>query len=213
MGDQTVIEVAGANTLHNEMLAEFIGAQLGVACRVRSGYSIKEVDQNGHLILMDCKPLQKVDLLKRLETEWQLPKNKGRLALFHVNASFGVEPRALQSGLCGVLHGGLSLNTYPKAIQAMMDGDLWYPRHVLEENFLKVHTLPTTIFNGEASRLTMREREIICLLAKGDSNAEIGRKLHVSPHTVKTHAYKIYKKINVNNRLHAALWTEKNLIN
>jgi LuxR family transcriptional regulator of csgAB operon len=213
MDDQTVIEIAGASTLQNEMLAEFIAAQLKSPCRIRRGYSIKEVNQNGHFILMNCLPLQKMDLLKRLETEWQLPKKKGRLALFHVNASYGVEARALRFGLCGVLHKGISLNTYPKAIQAMIDGDLWYQRHVLEAHFLNVQTIPTANFNNEDSLLTMREHEIICLLAKGDSNAEIGRKLHVSPHTVKTHAYKIYKKINVNNRLYAALWTEKNLKN
>ena len=211
MGEKTVVAVAGTNTLNNEMLAHYIVTQLAIPCRIWSGYSIQEIDRNGNLILMDCKPLKRVDLLKRLETEWHFPRDKGRLALFHVDESYEVEAHALQSGLRGVMHVGLSLAMYVKAIQAMMDGQLWYPRRVLEQHFLSAQPMPRSIPKSKASLLTMREREIIRLLAKGDSNAEIGRKMHISQHTVKTHAYNIYKKINVTNRLHAAMWVKKNL--
>ena len=48
--------------------------------------------------------------------------------------------------------------------------------------------------------ITNREREIIDLIVKGCSNTEIGKKLFISPKTVRNHVYNIYQKIGVNNR-------------
>jgi len=59
--------------------------------------------------------------------------------------------------------------------------------------------------------LTPREIEILSVLALGVKNEEIASKLYISPHTVKTHLYAIYKKINVSNRLQAVLWAGENL--
>ena len=64
---------------------------------------------------------------------------------------------------------------------------------------------------NEAYVLSQREIEILNLVAHGAMNTEIGEKLFISRHTVKSHLYNIYKKIKVTNRLEAALWAKKNL--
>jgi LuxR family transcriptional regulator of csgAB operon len=48
-------------------------------------------------------------------------------------------------------------------------------------------------------------------IASGSGNSEIADTWASAPTTVKTHVYNIYQKINVPNRLQAALWAAKNL--
>ena len=58
------------------------------------------------------------------------------------------------------------------------------------------HTRDTFV---ERMRLTKREIEIICLIAKGKQNEEIAEQLFLSFHTVKTHRKNILKKLNITN--------------
>jgi len=53
--------------------------------------------------------------------------------------------------------------------------------------------------------LTTREREIMNLVAEGDSNKKIAEKLFLSELTVKTHLKNIFKKMSVSNRTQAIL--------
>jgi DNA-binding CsgD family transcriptional regulator len=50
------------------------------------------------------------------------------------------------------------------------------------------------------STLSARESEILSIVAKGFSFAEIARLLGISPHTVTTYVKKIYQKLAVHSR-------------
>lgn len=54
--------------------------------------------------------------------------------------------------------------------------------------------------------LTEREREILRLLAKGESNREIGEALFITEGTVKNHVSNILSKLGLRDRTQAALW-------
>jgi DNA-binding CsgD family transcriptional regulator len=49
-------------------------------------------------------------------------------------------------------------------------------------------------------RLTRRERQILDLVATGESNAEIAYRLAISPETVRKHLENVYSKLEVNSR-------------
>jgi two-component system NarL family response regulator len=57
--------------------------------------------------------------------------------------------------------------------------------------------------------LSEREREILQLMAKGDSNKEIGSKLFITEHTVKAHIRSILRKHHLKNRCQAVAWATK----
>lgn len=67
--------------------------------------------------------------------------------------------------------------------------------------------------DGEAVRrvalLTGRERDVLTRLPTGESNADIGRALHLSGATVKDHVSAILAKLAVSTRLEAALIAER----
>ena len=62
-------------------------------------------------------------------------------------------------------------------------------------------------------QLSPREREILALIAKGDSNKHIARALDIAETTVKIHVQHILRKLGLSNRVHAAVYaTERSVI-
>ena len=66
--------------------------------------------------------------------------------------------------------------------------------------------LAGALVNGRADQvasLTQREREVLRMLADGHSNEEIGKRLHISPETVRTHVRKAMSKLDADTRTQA----------
>ena len=57
--------------------------------------------------------------------------------------------------------------------------------------------------------LTGRETEILKLIGLGMTNGEMADRLHISPHTVKSHVINIFNKLGVNDRTQAAVWAAR----
>ncbi len=58
--------------------------------------------------------------------------------------------------------------------------------------------------------LTKREREILICIAQGKSNIEISKELFITEHTVKKHTSNIFSKLNLKDRMQAALYAYNN---
>lgn len=59
---------------------------------------------------------------------------------------------------------------------------------------------------GRSAGLTMREAEMVSLIAQGYSNAEIAAQAHLSPNSVKSYIRSAYRKIGVSRRSQAVAW-------
>lgn len=56
---------------------------------------------------------------------------------------------------------------------------------------------------------TDRETEILCLLAQGLTNKQIGERLYISAHTVKAHVASLLLKSNLTSRVELAVFAYK----
>lgn len=64
--------------------------------------------------------------------------------------------------------------------------------------------------SGQWDDLTPREREVLELLAQARSNQEIAEALIIEVGTVKNHVHSIFRKLDIRERQHAALFTQFN---
>jgi DNA-binding NarL/FixJ family response regulator len=65
---------------------------------------------------------------------------------------------------------------------------------------------PGTVLERRLAKLTVREREVLTLLANGLSNTEIGGRMLLSPATVKDHVSVVLRKLTLANRVQAAVF-------
>lgn len=64
---------------------------------------------------------------------------------------------------------------------------------------------------AEGHPLSPREFHILFLMAGGLHNSDIAAHLNISGHTVRTHLYNIFRKINVRSRVQASLWIHEHV--
>ena len=65
---------------------------------------------------------------------------------------------------------------------------------------------PPTKEGEEASRLSLREEEILALVAEGLTNKEIARRVYITENTVKYHVRKVLPKLRLKNRAQVIAW-------
>ena len=118
---------------------------------------------------------------------------------------------ALKTGVKAYILKGVAARELIRILRAVEDGETYVPPALaasllLEmsetEGHLKKNTNPI-------DELTGREREILEGLASGLSNKEIGLKLFISEKTVKHYMTNILQKLQVRNRVEAALLAQK----
>jgi DNA-binding NarL/FixJ family response regulator len=73
--------------------------------------------------------------------------------------------------------------------------------------------IPEAEIDPELDQLTMREREVLRLIARGYLYKEVGLELSISPKTVETHVSTVLRKLQLSNRHELSRWAvERRLI-
>ncbi|GAA0801583.1 response regulator transcription factor [Spirilliplanes yamanashiensis] len=110
--------------------------------------------------------------------------------------------RALRAGASGFLLKDTPPADLLAGIRVVAAGDaLLSPgvtRHLIEEYVHRAAPAPAA--PPSLAGLTERETEVLALVARGLSNAEIGERLYVSPATAKTHVARLLMKLGARDR-------------
>jgi two-component system nitrate/nitrite response regulator NarL len=128
-----------------------------------------------------------------------------RILLLMDSAGETFEVRALKAGAWGCVSMAVSPEILTKALKAVGGGEMWVSHSLATRilgNVLRWHEAAASDMTG----LTPREWEILAQVAHGYRNKEIANRLVVSENTIKAHLAAIYRKLQVDSRLGAALY-------
>jgi DNA-binding NarL/FixJ family response regulator len=145
--------------------------------------------------------------------------SKAQVVIFNARAQVICPELALMANVRGVLNANDGVEIQLRAIERIMQGELWFTRSVLSKGFLSLLAKQVRKPSMELAKrqvdlltkLTNRERTVIKMISQGAQNQEIANQLHISGHTVKTHIYSAFRKTNSRNRIELANWAQRHL--
>jgi DNA-binding NarL/FixJ family response regulator len=125
--------------------------------------------------------------------------------------TFGLDEyvyEALRAGASGFLLKDAPAEELLDAVRVVARGDALLDPAVTKSVIARFATLPAPSDELAArfDELTPREREVLELLARGRSNAEIGQELVVGEGTVKTHVARVLMKLGLRDRVQAVIF-------
>lgn len=151
---------------------------------------IKQSGEGTDIVLLDITlpDISGIDLCKQVKT---LSPGTCVLAFSNHNERSTIM-KMLQNGASGYLLKNSSADEVVSCINEALDGQIALSREARE-----IMAKPTARDLRELPALTKREKEIVKLVADGNTSAVIAAQLHVSPLTVETHRRNLMQKFNV----------------
>lgn len=179
-----------------------------VVAAVPGGQAVRAVRQScPDVVLLDIR-MPDVDGLTVLADLRRLPDPPvvAMLTTFDMDEYVAT---ALRSGAAGFLLKDTDPQQLPYLVRTLADGGVVLSSAVTRtvvDGYLDGHREPAV---RAVARLTERERAVLVLIAEGLSNADIGRRMHLSTGTVKDHVSTVLSKLEVGSRVQAALLAER----
>ena len=115
---------------------------------------------------------------------------------------------AILAGACGYLLKDASIQELMQGIEAASVGESLISPTIAAKVLRRVrsHSSQPEIERTIRAELSDREIEVLKLIANGKDNAQIAADLHISPKTVKNHISNILMKLQIDNRIQAAVY-------
>jgi DNA-binding NarL/FixJ family response regulator len=120
--------------------------------------------------------------------------------------------RVVDSGISGFVSKDSQLSDLLATIRKAADGEIVMPTSLLVGLLMRMPRDKAAAYQDDNGweRLTVREQEVLELLARGKTGDEIAEELHIAPLTVRTHIRNLMSKMGVHSRLEAVAFGMKN---
>ena len=210
------LTIVGKNTLLNHLLKVYLEKEMPSPCTVQVNSTWNQFHDEqceaGQLILFDCYGLTASDLWIKIGFHGLVDPTTFWVALFNICDAPDIEfeRQAIEKQVRGVFYHTEPLDLLARGITKILGGEIWFSRKTTSTVLMEHQHFRHQTEAAEAM-LTLREKEILIAIAAGSGNGDIAEELRISLHTVKSHIYNIYKKIDVRNRLEATLWVARYL--
>ncbi|RMF81698.1 MAG: DNA-binding response regulator [Chloroflexi bacterium] len=161
------------------------------------------------IILLDVtmEPVDGLQALNQLSAE--LPACK--VIMLTVSEDEDTLLAALKAGARGYVLKGVAASELVSVIRMIHAGEVYVTPTMAASLLLEMANTPPSHAKDTRSfdQLTERERSILELVARGYTNRQIGEQLHLAEKTIKHYMTNILQKLQVNNRVQAALLAER----
>ena len=112
---------------------------------------------------------------------------------------------AISAGASGFLLKDVQPTELVDAIRVVAAGNSLFGPAATQRLLERFAAPPSPAASSSLDELTDREREILRLIAQGNSNAELAQQLYLSEATIKTHVSAILRKLGVRDRVQAVI--------
>ena len=120
---------------------------------------------------------------------------------------------AFRSGVRGIFCiADSNLRLLCKCLLRVADGQIWANTEQLNYIVELVSEVPSLrVLNSSGdSLLTLREEQVVALVAEGLGNRQIARELNLSEHTIKKYLFRIFEKLGISSRVELVLYAVNN---
>jgi len=164
---------------------------------------------NPDIILLDINmpKLNGIETLRRFKDMGI--KSKVIILTIHEDKEYIL--KTLKLGANGYLLKDSSANTLIEGIRKVAKGENYIQPSVADLVNSTNNDVDNKIIE-KINSLTNREYEVLVLIAEGLNNKDIAERLYISEKTVKNHVSNIFKKLDLNDRVQAAIFAYKNNI-
>ena len=131
-----------------------------------------------------------------------------RVVVLTISDQDGDVMDAIFAGACGYLLKDASIQELMQGIRAAAVGESLISPTIAAKVLRRVRSSSSQpdIERTIRAELSEREIEVLKLIANGKDNAQIAAELHISPKTVKNHISNILMKLQIDNRIQAAVY-------